>query len=62
MAEWTAKVLNPEIYTEFDFKEELENFYSKYMNYELTDEDLEMILHTDENVYLNLDDEIYAKK
>ena len=62
MAEWTANVLNPEIYTEFDFKEELENFYSKYMNYKLTDEDLAMILHTDENVYLNLDDEIYAKK
>ena len=32
------------------------------MNYELTDDDMAMILHTDENVYLDLNDEIYAKK
>lgn len=62
MGEWLAKVINPEVYTEYDFQEELRNFYSKYMNYELTDEDMAMILHTDENVYLDLNDEIYAKK
>lgn len=62
MAEWTAKVINPDIYTEYDFMEEVQNFYSKYMNYELTEDDMNMILNAEENVFLDLSDEMYAKK
>lgn len=62
MVEWLAKVLNPEIYTEFDIEENLTSFYKDFFDYQLTEKDLDMILSKSANIYLNLEDPIYGKK
>lgn len=61
MVKWMGKIINPEVYTEYDFQEDLKDFYATYMGYTLTEDDLEMILSSKANIYLDLNDEIYGK-
>lgn len=59
--EWMAKVINPEVYREYDFQDELKDFYETYIDYTLTDSDLNLILNNSVNIYLDLNDDVYGK-
>lgn len=54
MVKWLGQVANPDIFTEYDIQEDIRNFYSEYMDYTLSDSELAQILHTEENIYLDL--------
>lgn len=53
MVEWLGKVANPDVFTEYDLEADIRNFYQTYMNYTLTDADLNKILSKDANIYLD---------
>ena len=62
MVEWLAKIINPEVYTEYEVQEVLRDFYKTYFDYELSQADLDLILNAEANIYLDFNDAIYAKK
>jgi len=42
--QWCAKLLYPELFEDFDVKEEVKTFYKEFFRYELSDEQAQMIL------------------
>lgn len=42
--QWAAKTLNPERFKDLDINSETKNFYKTFLNYELTDDDVQKIL------------------
>ncbi len=42
--QWCASVLYPELFTDFDIKDEIKYFYQEFLHYELTDEMCEKII------------------
>lgn len=49
MMEWLAKVMQPEIFKDINFKNNLKLYFKKYFNYNLTDEDIRQILNDEAN-------------
>ncbi|VEH40456.1 Uncharacterised protein [Fusobacterium varium] len=45
MIKWIAKIAEPEIFKEYNIKKDIKDFYSKFFNYELSEEQLETILN-----------------
>ncbi|CAK7009643.1 MULTISPECIES: ABC transporter substrate-binding protein [Fusobacterium] len=45
MIKWIAKITEPEIFKEYNIKKDIKDFYSKFFNYELSEEQLETILN-----------------
>ncbi len=43
--QWAAALLHPELFPDLDIKTKVKDFYKKYLNYELTDEEVELILN-----------------
>ena len=41
---WTAKTVYPEKFADLDLKAEAKDYYQKFFNYSLTDEEMEQIL------------------
>lgn len=54
MVKWLGQVANPAVFTEYDIKEDIKNFYQTYMDHTLSEEELNKILNTDANIYLDL--------
>ena len=52
MVKWLGQVGNPAIFTEYNIETDIRDFYSTYMNYDLTEDDLAKILNNDVNIYL----------
>lgn len=44
MLKWMAQINNPELF-DYDINEEIKNYYNDFYEYELTDEDVDSILH-----------------
>lgn len=44
MLKWMAQINHPEVFN-YDINEEIKNYYSDFYEYELTDEDVDSILH-----------------
>lgn len=44
MMEWLATVIQPEIFSDIDVRQDVRNFFSNYFNWELTDEELADIM------------------
>lgn len=42
--QWCAQVLYPDLFTDFSIKDEVKNFYSKFLGYDLSDDEAQMIL------------------
>lgn len=53
MLEWISQVCNPEIFGEFDVREEVQDFYQTYFSYELSEEEIDQILYSQHNQGLN---------
>lgn len=43
--QWCAKLLYPDLFEDFDIREELKNFYRRFLGYELSDNQAQMILN-----------------
>lgn len=54
MVEWLGQVANPEIFSDYDVRSDIRDFYSTYMDYTLSDAELDQILNTELNPYLDL--------
>lgn len=52
MVKWLGQVENQEVFHEYDIREDIRNFYGTYMDYELSDEEMDRILNTELNIYL----------
>lgn len=48
---WTASIVRPEIFSDYDIREELTDFFREFFNYELSQEQISQILHLDLNEY-----------
>lgn len=48
-AKWLAKVVHPDIFTEYDLKEDVKDFFTEFFDYELSEEELNTILASDVN-------------
>lgn len=48
MWEWLAEIHHPELFS-FDLRGDMKDFYRKYYNYDLGEEEIDWILHTDLN-------------
>lgn len=46
---WTASIVQPEIFNDYDIRTEIREFYADYFGYELTDAQLDTILRSDLN-------------
>ncbi|WP_373213102.1 ABC transporter substrate-binding protein [Ruminococcus sp. 5_1_39BFAA] len=53
MLEWMAQLCNPEIFSEFDIRGDLKDFYKTYFDHDLTEEEMDQILYSKSNVGLN---------
>lgn len=53
MVKWLGQVGNPDIFTEYNIEEDIRDFYKTYMNYDLTEENMNQILNKDVNIYLD---------
>ena len=42
--QWASATLHPELFTSLDINQKVKDFYKTYLNYELTDSDVELIL------------------
>lgn len=42
---WAAKIQHPDLFTDYTIEEKIRDFYSKFYNYDLSDEEIEWILH-----------------
>lgn len=51
--QWCAQILYPDLFTDFSIKDEVKKFYSKFLGYELSDKEAQMILDCETP---NLDD------
>lgn len=41
---WAAHLLHPDLFPDFDISERTKDFYAEYLGYQLTDDDVELIL------------------
>ena len=41
---WAAATLHPELFSDLDINSKVKDFYKTYLNYSLTDSDVELIL------------------
>lgn len=48
-AKWMAKLINPEVFKEIDIRQDTKDFYQKFFQYELSDEQLDKMLALDVN-------------
>lgn len=46
---WTASIVQPEIFSDYDIRKEISDFYKDYYGYELSDEQLDSLLRLDLN-------------
>ena len=46
MIKWLGKVLNPETFSDYDMRNELQTFYQQFFNYKLSDAELDKILNS----------------
>ena len=46
---WTASIVQPEIFSDYDIRTEISDFYKDYYGYELSDEQLDSLLRLDLN-------------
>ncbi|MBR5429244.1 MAG: ABC transporter substrate-binding protein [Firmicutes bacterium] len=53
--QWCAQLLYPDRFEDFDISEEVKYFYKEFLNYELTDEEVEMILNYESPVLTEAD-------
>lgn len=44
MLKWMAQINHPEVF-DYDINKEIKDYYSDFYEYELTDEDVDSILH-----------------
>lgn len=49
MMKWMAQVQQPEIFSDYNFTEELKNFYKEYFNHELSENEIDWIKNTNSN-------------
>lgn len=42
--QWASRVLHPDLFPEIDIESKVKDFYSTYLHYELTDDDVQLIL------------------
>lgn len=49
MMKWMARVFHPEIFQSTDIRQDMKSFYKNFMNYDLTDEEIDSILAVREN-------------
>lgn len=54
MIKWLGKVFHPEVFTDYDMRVDLKNFYQTYFNYKLTDPELDQILSSKLNPVLKI--------
>ena len=54
MIKWIAKVVNPELFNDYNIRKDIKDFYLEFFNYKLTDEQLNFILNSKVNKGLNL--------
>lgn len=54
MIKWIAKTAAPEVFKEYDIRKDIKDFYSKFFNYELSQEQLDIILNTKVNKGLDI--------
>lgn len=54
MIRWLGKVLQPEVFTDYDMRTELKSFYQKFFNYKLSDAELDQILNSKRNPDLKI--------
>lgn len=54
MIKWIAKTVAPEVFKEYDIRKDIKDFYSKFFNYELSQEQLDTILNTKVNKGLDI--------
>ena len=45
MLKWMAQKNHPAIFNDYDIKEEMKQYYQEFYNYNLTDDEIERILH-----------------
>ncbi|MCI6004471.1 MAG: ABC transporter substrate-binding protein [Blautia sp.] len=48
-AKWMARVINPDIFDDFDLKQDVKDFYKDFFDYELSDEEIDTILAAEAN-------------
>ena len=46
---WTAQIVQPEIFNDYDMRTEITDFYKEFYNYDLTEEQLDEILRVEVN-------------
>ncbi|MBZ4655010.1 MAG: Iron(III) dicitrate-binding protein [Peptococcaceae bacterium] len=49
MIKWMAKTIQPEFFKDIDIQKDIKNFYKEYLNYDLTQEEIDSILQKDIN-------------
>ncbi|MFV0516353.1 MAG: ABC transporter substrate-binding protein [Aminipila sp.] len=49
MMKWMGKMIQPKVFDDYEFIEELKQYYKSYFNYELTMEDIDLIMSKTEN-------------
>ncbi|WP_110943089.1 ABC transporter substrate-binding protein [Inediibacterium massiliense] len=49
MTKWIAKQLQPEVFNDFDLESDIKSFYNKYLNYDLSQEEMDSILQKELN-------------
>lgn len=54
MLEWLAKVTNPDVFKDVSLRKNISEFYKKLFNYDLSKEELDMILHSKMNSELGI--------
>jgi iron complex transport system substrate-binding protein len=43
--QWCAQLLYPDLFEDFDIRQEIKNFYADFLNYELSDDEVTLILN-----------------
>jgi len=54
MIKWMAKLINPELFNDYNMRKDIKDFYLEFFNYKLSDEQLNFILNSKVNKGLNL--------
>lgn len=54
MIKWLGKVLQPEVFTDYDMRSDLKSFYKTFLNYNLNDAELDQILNSKYNPDLKI--------
>ena len=51
MLKWLAQKHYPELFSDYDIEEEIKNFYLRFYHYELSDEEVQKILHPGKGIW-----------